>query len=381
MFTSLLDRTTLKLQTCLEKVEVNLGLIGTGICVSLLLLLLASLYCAPALELVNHGLDYGRLAMDPLDLQSGNRFQYRIVTPLLGFLMFMRGQAFIVVPLLFSVALVATIYWHYRRSNIDAFSVLCICCLIAFSSPLLFTLHFAGYVDTTSYFLLFLCYIMRRQPIWVGLCYALALLNHESNIFAFPWLILLAGYNTESSIAHYLRIAGATLIAFLPFLLFRYIFRDTEEAMQLGFFLNKGNVSDSVLLQYDHLLYGIFQGFKLFWCIPVVAALLALRKQEYHTATLITCIIACAGLQLFFASDTSRLVGLAFPAVLIGAQEIARSLGHVIFRRTLCLLITINLLVPQAFVGVGIVIPFYSLPVALYLKYHMGIDVWETAWI
>jgi hypothetical protein len=381
MFTSLLDRTTLKLQYHLEKLEVRLGLLGASICVSLLLLLLAGIYCAPALELVNHGLDYGKLAVDPLDPERGNRFQYRILTPLVGFILFLKGTAFIALPLLFAAALVATIYWHYRRSSIDAFSVLGICCLMVFSSPILFTLHFAGYVDTTSYFLLFLCYILRRQPIWVSLCYALALLNHESNVFALPWLILLAGYDTESSTAHYLRITGATLAAFLPFLLFRYVFRDTTDAMQMGFFLNKANVTDSVLLQYDYLVYGIFQSFKLFWIVPVVAALLALKKQEHHTAILITCIIACAGLQLFFASDTSRLVGLAFPAVLIGAREISKSLDHVTFRRALFLLIGVNLLLPQAFVGVGIVIPFYSLPVALYMKCYMGIDVWETAWI
>jgi len=381
MFTGLLDSTTLKLQLHLEKLEVRLGLLGASICVSLFLLFLAGIYCAPAFELINHGMDYGGLALNPLDVEAGNRFQNRILTPILGFLLFLKGPAFIVLPLLFATAFISALYFHCRSLSIDAASVLGICCLIVFSSPILYTLHFAGYVDTTSYFLLFLCYIFRKQPIRVFLCYSLALLNHESNAFAMPWIILLSGYQSNASGTQHIKTGVAAVLAFVPFLMMRHLFADSATHLQFDFYLNKSNLADSLWLQRDNLYYGIFQGFKLFWCFPIVATLLALKNKKFHTALLITGIVGCAGAQLLIAADTSRLMGLAFPAILIGAIEVWKYLKGIQFRRILLLLIIANVIIPQAFVGYGVIVPFHSLPVALYMKFYMGVDVWETAWI
>ena len=74
-------------------------------------------------------------------------------------------------------------------------------------------------------------------------------------------------------------------------------------------------------------------------------------------------------------------MGLAFPAIIIAAVEIRDYWGRDIFLRRIWILILLNLLVPQYFVGAGVQIPFLPLPLALFLKYYMDIDVWELNWI
>ena len=381
MLTSLLDSTVLKLQLSLQRLESRIGLVGASIGTSVILLLLAGIYCAPAFELINHGGDYSLLAMDPFDIEAGNRFQNRILTPLIGYLIFLKGPAFIFLPLLIALAFISLLYYHFRKQNLNPAVSLGMCSLIVYSSPILYTIHFAGYVDTTSYLLLFLCYMFRRQPLWIFVFYSLALLNHEGNIFALPWIVLLSGYEVKSTFATYFKTAIAVLAALLPFFLVRHLFADSTTHLQFDFYLNKSNIADSIWLQRDILYSGIFQGFKLLWCLPVVATILALKKKEYATALLITCIIACSGLQLVIAADTSRLMGLAFLAVLIGALEIWKHVKDLQFQRLLWTLIVLNLIIPSYFIGYGVVIPFHSLPMALFLKYYAGIDIWETDWI
>jgi len=306
MLTGLIDGPLRFTENFLKKLEATLGLVKTGGILSFILLILAALYCLPALELINHGVDYAQLATTPFDLEGGNRFQNRILSPLIGYLLFLRGPLFIFVPLIMALLLIALMYSHLRKSEIDKVSALGICAIIVFSSPVLFTLHFAGYVDTTSYLLLFLCYVFRKSPLPIFVCYSLALLNHESNVFALPWIILLTGYNNESKTSDYLKVAGASILAFLPLFLARYLFIEAETHLHFEFFTSVQNIKDSIWLQKDNLIYGVFQSFKLFWCLPIVAGLMALRRRDFYIAGLLTCIVVCAGLQLFVAADTSR---------------------------------------------------------------------------
>ncbi|MBL4752402.1 MAG: hypothetical protein JKY52_02210 [Flavobacteriales bacterium] len=381
MLVGLLDGPIHKIETLLVKLEGRFGLIGASLIVSGILMLIASVYCAPALTLINHGTDYSLLAANPFDLEAGNRFQNRILTPVIGFLFFLRGPAFIILPLLIASVFLATLYLHFRKLGVEAAIALGFCCFIAFSSPILFTLHFAGYVDTTSYLLLFLCYAFRKHPLWVFVCYALALLNHESNAFALPWIIIMSGYRNGITTSGLMKSIAAAVLAFLPLLLVRYLFSESASHLQFGWYFNRGNIADSIWLQRTLLFDGIFQAFKLFWVLPIVATLLALKKKQYYTAIIITTIVASAGMQLFIAADTSRLIGLAFPAIIIGAVEIWRNSDHTQFRRLCWGLIVINFLIHQAFVGYGIIIPFHSLPMAIFMKYYLGVDVWTTDWI
>ena len=91
---------------------------------------------------------------------------------------------------------------------------------------------------------------------------------------------------------------------------------------------------------------GVFEAFKLFWIIPLMAAARSWRGKEFGGFVVILGMVTAAMLQLCFATDTSRLMGLAFPAILVGVTIVKNSMAPEVFRMWLWKLVGANFLVP-----------------------------------
>ncbi|GAB4339731.1 MAG: hypothetical protein Kow0099_15100 [Candidatus Abyssubacteria bacterium] len=361
----------------LEEAEKRFGLHITAMMIGLLLLASASVYVTPALHTINHGVNYQKLSSAPLDFASGNPLQLRILTPLLAHVLLFRGNRYIFFPLLMGLLFMAAVYLHFRKEDSAAES-LGATALMAFSTPVLFTLHFQGYTDTTSYLLLWLCLTMRNLPLQASL-FSLALLNHESNAFALPFL-LYRPWEENFSLRKMLVHAIPYCIAFVPFLLYhRFVISQANVVYSPDFYLNKERIIVSIRSIFRLMPIGIFEAFRLFWLIPLYAAYLTFRKKQYGSTAWLILVILCSASQLLLATDTSRLLGLAFPAILLGAKILKTELPPELFAKGLFLLLLLNFFVPVYYVGQHHMIPFFPLPVSIILKLF-GIDAWQLYW-
>jgi hypothetical protein len=267
--------------------------------------------------------------------------------------------------LIAAAALLATVHAHYRRRGFSPGTSAGMAAILATSTPVLFTLYFAGYTDTTTYLLVFLCLALRRSAAAVGACYALALLNHESALFAAPW-IGWAAFAARPSRAR----AGAVLLAIVvPVLLLigaRQLLSGTGKVVfDPTYYVRSTNVG----IVATCLPLGVFFAFKLLWVFVVLGVFHLVRGGRIGTALWCGAVILCSVAQVGVASDTSRLVALSFPAVLCGAEVVREVQGEERFSRLLWGAVLWNLLVPQYYVGQSFAIPLHPVPV--YLVYRL----------
>ena len=185
-----------RIESQLTRVEQRFGLWVAAGLVAALLLVVACTYVTPAIYSINHGRHYEYMSVNPFDFARRIKVQSRPLTPVLAWLLFLRGSHYILLPLAVGTALLAVVYGFFRRRDWRPLDAVGMAALLAFSTPLLHVIHFAGYTDTTSYLLLMLMMMAIARPWLVAVLAALALLNHESNLFAFPGLVLFTSCTT-----------------------------------------------------------------------------------------------------------------------------------------------------------------------------------------
>jgi hypothetical protein len=127
--------------------------------------------------------------------------------------------------------------------------------------------------------------------------------------------------------------------------------------------------------------WGLFEAFKLFWFLPLAgAATLWARGRKAETILLTLPVLSALG-QLPLATDTSRLMGLAFPSVLLSLKPL-REVWGASFNKRLWMLILLNFLVPQYYVGQHLAIYLIPLPVSLLMRFLFNVDPWaDSIWL
>ena len=259
----------------------------------------------------------------------------------------------LVVALLF----LSVVYLLSRKNGLNPLESLGISTLMALSTPVLFVLHFPGYTDLTTYVLIVLI-IFYSDKKW--LCFALtgiAFFNHEFIFFLIPWIAFLLNGNTFKT-KKYFETMGILLLASIPYVFFRfYVSTRSDVQYDLSYYFNPHNISWTLNNIRKLFLLGFFEAFKLFWLLPILA-LIYERKQK-RNSLLISSVLIIGGtlLQLTIASDTSRLIGLAFPVILVSAYIMKEKWGTA-FSNRLWLLILINLFIPSCYIGQEYIIPF-----------------------
>jgi hypothetical protein len=366
----------------LEKLENALGCWGAGVVLGLFTLAIAAVYVTPAIGCVNHGCAFQDLSSAPFAFASDNAVKGRFLTPALAYFALLRGRFYIVLPLLVMVLLLASIYWMYRRNmKFARASALLVMLAIGFSTPVLFLLHFAGYVDVTSYLFIFLAILLidsRFAAFW-PLLFGLAVLNHESSALIAPFLLGLSAVK-RGWLALLLDalLVGTCLLGLL--FLSRYIHSQGYPGFTLSFYLSVGRMHGAFESIAKMLPIGVFMSFKLFWCLPLIAIVIRLRRRDYKTSVLIALPILGALAQLLVAEDTSRLLGLSFPSILLACSVLRDEWGEPVFSKRLLVIFLWNLLVPQYYVGQERIVPMIPLPISLATWLLFDVDPWTLWW-
>ncbi|HKR01548.1 MAG TPA: hypothetical protein VJT09_12795 [Pyrinomonadaceae bacterium] len=348
---SIIIRPVKVLNRALLYIEKRSSLAATSLLVAVLLLGCAILYVGFAQLPVYHGVYYARLASDPFE--PGNPNAYRILTPLAAYLLGLRGDRIIIFNAIAALLLLALVYYHSRKSEYSPGLSLAVALMLALTMPTLFTLFYGGYTDSTSYLLIFLMMVCRERPAWFWLLFFLGLLNRESVVFLLPFFLLLHWHSLKSRRLFVRSVLAGLGGVVLAYLLFRALINSHGAVKNNASFYLEPLIRDPLywLRQVaDSYPQGFFSVFKLFWLLPLVAAVLALRRRNYMALALVLTPVLCAMAQSVIALDTSRMIAMAFPTLLVGVCVVRKKVGDDLLSAAVILLGLVNLLVPQYYV-------------------------------
>ena len=155
------------------------------------LMVVAVLYVWPRWKVDVLAPSYVELASNPFYPPADNLFPHRILTPLLSFLIGLRGNGIMVTNLIIAAAFLLLVYRYFRKSIGNPTDALLGAGILAFSLPTLNSLFNSAYCDSLTYVLLFLQWQYRKKVIPFYLLLLLGLLNRESVLFMIPWMAFL----------------------------------------------------------------------------------------------------------------------------------------------------------------------------------------------
>jgi hypothetical protein len=356
-----------KTSTFLLYLEQKFGIYFSSLLVAFILLCIAAIYVTPSIAPMELGRGYASLSIAPFDFSEQNNLRFRILTPFIAYCLGLRGSLYIVFPLIVALLFLSCIYFYVRKTQAPSESLLTTI-LICFSSPILFLLHYQGYVDVTSYFLILLIIIfIKKALVWIPLM-ALLLLNHESNLFIIPGLLYFYYINTPNKIKAIQCAILGIVLAFIPFWLYRSYITEVSP-VDYNFEMYYSQIKENIKSIALYFPIGFFYTFKLFWLFPIFAIYYFWKEKNQQQLFFYTILIVGVLSQLLVASDTSRLIGLAFPLILFSGLKIKQQWGTELFSKRTFYLILINFLIPQYYVGQSVMIRFYPLPSTLIYKY------------
>ncbi len=338
--------------------ETRSNLIITSFVIGFIFLGLDMLYVTPKFEAAYHGLQYSILSNNPFDFSYVNPLRYRILPSLIGYLIFLRGNMFFIVPLIFALLFISSVYWIYRRKKYSPLDAILFTGLIAFSCTLYIQLVAPGYTDSIFYFFLFLSFAFVKDIIWCGVFFALAMLTHESSIFLLPGLLLYSGYIHNGNKSATLKQFFMLLIAIIPLLIYRYwVSKQITVEYDLNFYFSKKNILFSLKKAIPLMPAGAFYAFKLFWLFPIYTLCKTWKKREFKFFTIIIVIIIFDFIQLIIAFDITRMLCLGFPAILLSAEKIKEEWQSEKFTHFVLGLTILNFFIFQYFMSSDGLIP------------------------
>lgn len=369
-----------RLSRALDAAEKKIGITATGLIVGMILFLIATIYVTPGLELTNNGQYYGGLATDLLKSHD-NPFAHRILSPFVAHYLNLRGKNFIFFPLIVSIIFLGEIYRYFRRQGYPNLGALVASSTMAFSSPVLFLLHFQGYTDILSHLLFFWCFVARRSIfVWV-IALALACLNHEASLFSIPWIVLLrtryygCPLLSGKGVLRLLRDILFVAVAVGPMVLLRKLAPLDNTGLAPAAYWALLDSAWKAVIQFAS--FGSFMAFKAFWFLPFLGLLAAERGSRIFTLLLFFTIFFAGAGQLIVSGDTSRHLGHAFPMILYSLELIFKKIGDDLkVLEGLTLLVVCNFLVPQCYVGRQHMIAFIPTPVS-FILWLLGFDPWN----
>jgi len=315
------------------------------------LVVAAILYARLDTQCAYLGQYYVQLAKNPFAFDENNPVSYRLLTPLLSWLIGLRGKGIILTNLLITGLLIGNVYSHYRKNSSQAGDAFLAAVIVTFSLVVLTSIYCGGYCDIMSYLLIFLMWRFREnRPAFYGL-FLLGLLNRESVVFLIPWFVFLTIELDKSKKAKLLDLIvgfGLSLGAY-------YLFREWVGAHQQiqysterylgGFFRDPLAVFRFTTGRQG---LGLFTVFKALWVIPFLAAVSWVQRREYRQLVGVALLIAGAYAQLFIAQDTSRMFTLSFMVMFISLDHLLKT-DRFRLRTWAFWAVLFNLLVPQLY--------------------------------
>lgn len=341
-----------------DKSESSLAGAVSGFIISVILLVGVTAFSQMNFIAAHHGREYTMLSEQPFNFAQNNDLQLRILSPLIANLLFLRGPLFKYFMLFVLCVFFSAIYIFFRKKDFSLNASIITTAALAFSTLTFYQLYFPAYTDPGSFLLIILLMLFYKNRIAAPVLLSLLLFNHESNVFLFPFFFVLMS-NGDYSLKNLLWTLLAFVIACIPYYLYRsFIISHVQLNFTLGYYLDPANMQwtrDHVL---PNLANGIFQAFRLVWLIPIAAVLINLYEKRFYELLLILSAIIFVMLQFFVAYDISRLAGLAFPSIIIGAIRVRQFLGERKFVILMSLIFIGNFFIPAYCVGALEPIPY-----------------------
>lgn len=330
--------------------EKKISVIKVATLVAFVLMAIAMIYVAPALEPKSGGVFNAGLAAEPFQL--GNPHVYRFLTPLISYLIGLRGNGIIITSLATVWLLLTCIYVASRKLDYSPGLSFALTALFAFTMPTLVTIYFGGYEDTTTYLLIFLMLVFKRNfALFWGLFF-LGLTNRESVGFLTP-LFFMMQYQQRKWHVLWKDLPIFLLILFVYLYIRHQIPVDNSQELYTAEFYfrplleNPFYMLKNVMKSY---YAGFFSVFKLFWLVPIFATGLCIKHKNYSILLLIVTPVICAFLQSFIASDTTRMMSLSFLTIFFSVDYLRNFYSDSELAKIFFICCGLNFFIPQIYV-------------------------------
>lgn len=336
----------------LARIESRSNLATTSVLVGLILLLASSLYVMPRFEVSYHGIGYRQLAEDPFNFSKENPLQFRILTPLIAYILRIPSAAYFCLPLFFAILFLGAIYYWYRKQHYSPAEALGMSGLIAFSSTIFIPLISPGYTDIVSYFLVFLSFVtVTNKKLFIPL-FCAALFNHEMALFLLPALFAFSVFQSEDKLKECIMFVISAAVSCAPYFFYRYyVGQHANIEYNFEFYASMKNVQQNFKLVARLTPVGAFFAFKLYWFIVLYFLSQSIYKKKFDAFLPVALLLLFTFLQLLFAYDITRLFSIAFMAILLSADYLRTNARDGEFRYHVWTLIALNFFIPQYFVS------------------------------
>lgn len=329
----------------LARLEHRTGLAVASFILASIMMGCAMLYVQPVFTVLFHGISFSELSAHPFDFSTENPLRYRILAPLMGYLFFLRGPHFFILPLLASWIFLALVYFVYRKRNFEIIDAFLLTAFVAFSCLTLIPLVAPGYTDPVTWLFIFLAFSFSGNILMSALFFMLAMLNHESSFVMLPALILC---NYEKNRKSILILLVAFLLACVPHICYRmYVDAHTTTKYSLSFYLSESNVFFTLKRL---VLFGpaaVFYAFKLWWILPFCFIIWSAWYKNFFQGTVVLLTLAGALSLVLIAYDYTRMLVIAFPAVMLSYEWMLKHINRDLLRKATLILIAVNFLVLQ----------------------------------
>ena len=340
----------------IEKSEKSIGRISFALLAALLLLILAMIYVRPAMETVTMGRAYSALSEDPFGT-SANMVGYRVFTPLVSYMIGLRGELIIVTNLIFAWAFLTAVFLYFRKEFPDPTDALLGTSVFAFSLVTLTTIYYGGYCDSATYLIILGMWFLRSKSAAFYALLFLGLLNRESIVFLLPWFAFLGFSEANNKLKSSAKMLLGYGIVFTVYYFFRE-WIDSIKTVSLTADYYVGQLLEEPLIyfkkSYGHQGLGYFTVFKSTWVFVFAAVLSLWNKRLIRPIVEICLILFFVWTQMFVAWDSSRMLTLAFPVMLISLLHLFKTNAYN-FRRWGYLVLLFGLFIPQMYTAAHVI--------------------------
>lgn len=294
---------------------------------------------------------YELLANNPFDYSYNNPVAFRILTPLISFLLGLKGKGIIITNLLITYIFIGVIFGYYKNQLGNNFWGLFVTLAGITSLALSTSVHCGGYADILTYLIIFLIWVKQHNRWYFLLLFGLSLFNRESIIFLLPWFLLLYFKNHHFRFGDTIQLMIGLLIIFVLYYLFRsHISAHQEIKYSLSYYLDPilNKPFDIFLITVKFHMLGFLSVLRFLWAVPLLAIYYYFSRKENLKGLSIVLIIILSYLQLFIAQDTSRMFTLSYIVLFLPIVDLYNS-NFLKFKRWFPILVLLNLIAPQIY--------------------------------